>query len=115
MSHIIGQSLPNIPWQDKPQGYDMPVWRYTGNPIIQRHQIPSSNSIFNSAVVPYKGKFAGVFRCDSKSISMDIFPGFSDDGIHWNINPDPVHFEGDPDVTKREYRYDPRVLYMDGK
>jgi len=65
--------------------------------------------------VPYKGKFAGVFRCDSKSISMDIFPGFSDDGIHWNINPDPVHFEGDPDVTKREYRYDPRVLYMDGK
>ena len=46
---------------------------------------------------------------------MDIFPGFSDDGIHWNINPDPVHFEGDPDVTKREYRYDPRVLYMDGK
>ena len=115
MSHIIGQSLPNIPWQDKPQGYDMPVWRYTGNPIIQRHQIPSSNSIFNSAVVPYKGKFAGVFRCDSKSISMDIFPDFSDDGIHWNINPDPVHFEGDPDVTKREYRYDPRVLYMDGK
>ena len=46
---------------------------------------------------------------------MDIFPGFSKDGIHWTISDTPVHFEGDPEVTKREYRYDPRVLKLDDK
>ena len=34
MAKIIGQSIPNIPWQDKPEGYRYPVWRYTENPII---------------------------------------------------------------------------------
>lgn len=112
MSKIIGQSLPNIPWQDKPEGCTDPVWRYSNNPIIERHAIPSSNSIFNSAVVPFEGKFAGVFRCDSRSVSMDIFAGFSDDGIHWNINHEPIQFVGEDDeILKREYRYDPRMLH----
>ena len=45
-------ALPNIPWQDRPAGNSDPVWRYDANPIIPRDLIPSSNSIFNSAVVP---------------------------------------------------------------
>lgn len=116
MSKIIGNELKNIPWEEKPAGYHMPVWRFTGNPIIGRHAIKRSNSVFNSAVVPYKDGFAGVFRCDSRSVSMDIFPGFSRDGVHWEIKDDPVHFLGDdPEVTAREYRYDPRVCQIDGK
>ena len=111
MIKITGEELPNIPWQDKPQGcYDV-VWRYSGNPIIERDAIPSSNSIFNSAVVPFEGKFAGVFRCDSRSRSMDIFVGFSEDGIHWDIEETPIIFEGaDEEILKREYRYDPRKI-----
>ena len=73
MIKITGEELPNIPWQEKPEGCHDVVWRYSGNPIIERDAIPSSNSIFNSAVVPFEGKFAGVFRCDSRSRSMDIF------------------------------------------
>ena len=109
MSKIIGESLKNIPWQDKPEGLNAPVWRYSQNPIIERHAIPNSNSVFNSAVVPFGDGFAGVFRCDSRSVSMDIFAGFSDDGVNWTINHDPIVFEGDEEVIKREYRYDPRV------
>ncbi|MFP4977590.1 glycoside hydrolase family 130 protein [Paenibacillus sp. CN-4] len=115
MTKIIGESLKNIPWQEKPQGLNAPVWRYSQNPIIERHAIPSSNSVFNSAVVPFGDGYAGVFRCDSKSVSMDIFAGFSDDGINWNINHDPIQFEGDEEVTKREYRYDPRVCKIDDR
>ena len=43
------------------------MWRYSANPIIGRYALSTSNSIFNSAVVPFKkGKYnyAGVFRCD---------------------------------------------------
>ena len=115
MAKIIGNSLKNIPWENKPEGYTMPVWRYSANPIIKRDAIPSSNSIFNSAVVPFGDGFAGVFRCDSKCVSMDIFAGFSKDGIHWDINPDPIVFEGDEEVTVREYRYDPRICFIENR
>ncbi len=115
MAKIIGSNLPQIPWQEKPAGYDMPVWRYDKNPIIGRHDISTSNSIFNSAVVPFNGKFAGVFRCDNLGVSMDIFAGFSDDGINWKINENPITFEGDKDVTVREYRYDPRVCFIEDR
>ena len=116
MAKIIGRpALPNMPWQDKPAGYDKPVWRYTENPIIKRDAIPTSNSIFNSAVVPFGDSYAGVFRCDNRGVEMDIFAGFSKDGIHWDINHDPIVFEGEKDVIRKEYRYDPRVCFIDGK
>ena len=116
MSRIIGKALPQMPWQERPEGYDKPVWRYSENPIIGRHDIPTSNSIFNSAVVPFGDGYAGVFRCDSLSVSMDIFAGFSKDAVHWEINHEPVTFVGeDPEVTNREYRYDPRVVWIEDR
>ena len=59
---IIGNPLPNIPWEDRPAGSNDPMWRYSKNPVIPRDLLPDSNSIFNSAVVPFEGSFAGVFR-----------------------------------------------------
>ena len=56
---LNGQSIPNMPWQDKPADCNEVIWRHTDNPIIPRNQLPTSNSIFNSAVVPFEGKFAG--------------------------------------------------------
>ena len=50
---IIGQSIPNMPWMDRPEGCKDVVWRYDANPIIPRDLLPTSNSIFNSAVVPF--------------------------------------------------------------
>ena len=67
---VVGDALPNIPWEEKPEGYSRVVWRSTRNPVIPRDLIPSSNSIFNSAVVPYDGSFAGVFRCDNTARRM---------------------------------------------
>lgn len=115
MSKIIGGELSGIPWQEKPQGCIDPVWRYTANPIIPRNAIPNSNSVFNSAVVPFGDGYAGLFRCDSRSVSMDLFAGFSKDGVNWQIEHNPIHFEGDPDITVREYRYDPRVCFIEDR
>ena len=55
----------NIPFQERPAGCKDVLWRYSENPVIPRDAIPTSNSIFNSAVVPFKDGFAGVFRCDN--------------------------------------------------
>lgn len=55
MTKILnGISLPDMPWEDKPKNCGEPVWRCSKNPIIPRDLLKSSNSIFNSAVVPYK-------------------------------------------------------------
>lgn len=116
MSKIIGKALPNIPWQEKEAGERMPVWRYKHNPIIERNATKRSNSIFNSAVVPFEDGFAGVFRCDSRSVSMDIFLGRSRDGIRWEISDTPIQFDGaDPEILNREYRYDPRVCFIEDR
>ena len=85
---IFGQSIPNMPWQDRPEGCKDVIWRYNANPIIPRDLLPTSNSIFNSAVVPFesdKGHFAGVFRVDDKERNMAIHAGFSEDGIHLSL------------------------------
>ena len=60
-----------------------------------------------------------MFRCDNRGLMMDIFAGFSEDGVHWNINHDPIVFEPapgcDPCVTRKEYRYDPRVCFIEDR
>ena len=116
MSKIIGGSYDNLPWQDKPEGYLHPVWRYDANPIIDRDAIPTSNSVFNSAVVPFGDGYVGVFRCDSRAVTMDIYAGFSKDGITWDINPEPIEFTGaDEEILAKVYRYDPRVCFIDDR
>lgn len=110
---IIGEALPNIPFEKMPKNHKEPLWRYSKNPIIGRHDTKISNSIFNSAVVPFNDGYAGVFRCDDRAVTMNIYVGFSKDGIKWEISDTPIEFEGDSEVTKCEYRYDPRVCKID--
>lgn len=113
---IISFALPNIPWQDRPAGCRDVVWRYADNPIIPRDLLPDSNSIFNSAVVPFDGAFAGVFRCDDTSRTMRIHSGRSKDGITWDINPKRIEMIcDDPEIGKFNYAYDPRVCWIEDR
>ncbi|MBI5919749.1 MAG: glycoside hydrolase family 130 protein [Nitrosomonadales bacterium] len=113
---VIGNPLANLPWEDKPQGSPEVVWRYSQNPIIPRNPFHGANSTFNSAAVPFNGKFAGVFRCDSTAREMQVHVGFSDDGINWTINPERIKFiNNDPEVTRWEYGYDPRVVWIEDR
>ncbi len=116
-SNIVnGGSLPGIPWEERSEGCSDVVWRYSRNPIIPRNLIPSSNSIFNSAVVPYDGEFAGVFRCDSKTRHQDLHAGRSRDGINWQIENDPIDFRSTvKDPVRSEYKYDPRVIWVEDR
>ena len=117
MAKLIGKSLPNIPWQDRPSGCADAVWRYSNNPIVPRDAVPCANSIFNSAVVPYKGKFAGVFRIDDKRRSMRIHSASSEDGYKWAIDPEPFNLVNpiEGEVGPFVYGYDPRCCEIDGE
>ncbi len=105
-----------IPWEERPEGCKDVVWRYSKNPIIGRYETPTSNSIFNSAVVPYEDGFAGVFRCDNKAVQMNIHAGFSKDGINWDINPEPIVMQaGNTEMIDSDYKYDPRVTFIEDR
>jgi len=114
---IFGSPVPNMPWQEKPAGHSDVMWRYTQNPIIPRDLLPTTNSIFNSAVVPFEGKFVGVFRCDDKRRYMRLHAGTSTDGLNWNIQPERIHFQPAPGYSPLnfEYAYDPRVCFIEDR
>ena len=106
----------NIPWQERPEGSTEVMWRYTENPIISRYATPTSNSVFNSAVVPFNNGFAGVFRCDNKAVQMNIHAGFSDDGLNWHIEPEPIAMQaGNTPMLHSDYKYDPRVTFIEDR
>ncbi|GJM63005.1 glycoside hydrolase family 130 protein [Persicobacter diffluens] len=105
-----------IPWEDRPEGSKAVMWRFSQNPVIPRDLLPDSNSIFNSAVVPFEDGFAGVFRCDNTSRQMKIHAGFSKDGVNWDINHEPITFvEGNTPLLHSEYAYDPRVVWIEDR
>lgn len=108
--------LNKIPWENKPKDSSDIIWRYSKNPIIDRYAIPSSNSVFNSAVVPFKDGFAGVFRCDNKAVQMNIFAGFSNNGIDWKIDHQPIQMKsGNTEMIASDYKYDPRVTFIEDR
>jgi beta-1,4-mannooligosaccharide/beta-1,4-mannosyl-N-acetylglucosamine phosphorylase len=111
-----GSKLPNIPWEDSPQGSNEVVWRSAKNPIITRDVAPRVNSIFNSAVVPYEGQFVGVFRCDNTSRDMELRAGLSNDGFSWEIEADRIKFQcDDEEIGNFVYGYDPRVCWINDR
>jgi beta-1,4-mannooligosaccharide/beta-1,4-mannosyl-N-acetylglucosamine phosphorylase len=109
-------SIPNLPWEDRPAGSSDVVWRYSRNPVIPRNLIPRSNSIFNSAVIPYEGKFVGVFRVDDTRRVMNLYFGESQDGLTWQLNHDPIEWQcDDPELAAFQYRYDPRLVWLEDR
>lgn len=115
-TQLTTERIANLPWEDRPAGNSDVVWRYSQNPIIPRNAIPRANSIFNSAAVAHNGKFAGVFRVDDRQRLMNLHVGHSDDGIHWNLNPDPIEWiNPDPELSRFVHRYDPRLVWLEDR
>ena len=113
---IIGKPLPNLPWQDKPKDSTNVMWRYAKNPVIGKNVIQSGGRIFNSAIIPYKGEFIGVFRADHRNGYPQLHLGRSKDAIKWEIENEHIKFhneDGSP-AKPNLYSYDPRLLEIEG-
>jgi beta-1,4-mannooligosaccharide/beta-1,4-mannosyl-N-acetylglucosamine phosphorylase len=113
-------ALPEIPWEERPAGSSAVLWRSSRNPIVARDQLPRANSIFNSAVVRFADAFAGVFRVDDRTRTMNIHAGRSVDGVVWEIEETPIRFvPADTRVREIqggfEHAYDPRVTWLEDR
>jgi beta-1,4-mannooligosaccharide/beta-1,4-mannosyl-N-acetylglucosamine phosphorylase len=113
-------ALPNIPWEDRPADQQGVLWRSSRNPIIKRDLIARSNSIFNSAVVPFGDAYAGVFRVDDTTRLMDLHAGRSADGVNWIIEDKTISWIATDkrvaEIQERfEHAYDPRVTWLEDR
>ena len=108
---IIGNALPNLPWEDRLVNEKSIMWRYSKNPVIGWNPTPSTARVFNSAVLPYQGEFIGVFRADHKNGRANLHFGRSKDGLMFEIEDHIIPWvdtNGNPDPIS--YGYDPRFL-----
>lgn len=113
---IIGGSVPNMPWQERPQSARpwMPLWRYEENPIIGRNPAKGVARIFNSAVVPYEDGFIGVFRGEQINGVPYIYLGRSKDGICWEFDEGKIPFvDEEGNSAMPVYAYDPRLVKVE--
>lgn len=108
---IVADTVPSVPWQDRPDGSSEILWRYTNNPITDWNPFPGGARVFNSAAVPFGDGFIGVFRADSTRTNPSLHVGRSNDGITWEFDPEPLEF-GDFECPRYDqpYDYDPRVV-----
>ncbi len=90
--------------------------RYEGNPIVGPDAVPAADSIYNSAVVPFDDRYAGVFRVDHQTCEQWLHVGWSDDALNWQIEPEPLTLDfGEADIQMRPGGYDPRIIEVEGR
>lgn len=112
---IIGKSVPNIPYEEKPAGYTDPVWRYSRNPVIDRNPAPDIGRIFNSAVIPYQGEFIGVFRTAERTHCDFLRVGHSKDGVNFTFEENRIDLRNaDGTPSDAVVQYDPRLVELEG-
>ena len=111
---IYGDAVKNMPWQEKPEGFEGVVWRHNNNPIIDWNPTKKSARIFNSAVLPYEDGFIGVFRADHKNGRPQLHLGRSTDALNWDIEDEEIHWVDEQgNDYQPSYAYDPRLVKID--
>ena len=91
--------------------------RHPANPILRAQDIPyPATLIFNAGVAKWQGRYVmllrndyGDFKGNSSPQGTNLGLAFSDDGVQWKVEPQPVW-----SVATQEIRrvYDPRLTVL---
>lgn len=96
------------------------VTRYKENPILTSKDIPYTEGIiYNGGVIKYEGRYVMMVRVDHADLAAqkmkgttDIALAFSDDGISWQIRPQPCIAWKDDHIIAAS---DPRLMLVEGR
>ena len=103
-----------IPWQERPAGCHDVVWRHTANPIIGRHHMPGVQGSLQQRGRAVRRRLRRRVPLGKAHRFPHLHIGWSDDGLDWHIEPEPIEFaNGDPS-RPADYAYDPRLCKIDG-
>jgi beta-1,4-mannooligosaccharide/beta-1,4-mannosyl-N-acetylglucosamine phosphorylase len=96
-------------------------------PVLTREQVPfESTLVFNAGVCKFNGRYVMLFRNDvgewnnPKFRATNLGLAFSDDGIRWKVEPEPVWGSRDPELMRATDGdlirvYDPRLIPIENK
>ncbi|SDC55020.1 beta-1,4-mannooligosaccharide/beta-1,4-mannosyl-N-acetylglucosamine phosphorylase [Paenibacillus sp. UNCCL117] len=98
------------------------IHRHPANPLLSPKDVPYGPAmVFNAGVTKYEGQYVMVFRNDYGNAEAETVEparttnlglALSDDGVHWNVQPQPVWSWNDEEIVRV---YDPRLTVMDGR
>jgi beta-1,4-mannooligosaccharide/beta-1,4-mannosyl-N-acetylglucosamine phosphorylase len=100
------------------------ITRHPDNPVLAAEDIPyPSTLVFNAGVEKYQGKYVMVFRNEVRAdpgsrkqiASTSLGVAFSDDGISWDVQPEPWISQEDLKDPEFVRFYDPRLTVIDGR
>lgn len=95
--------------------------RYEKNPILTASQVPyPADLVFNAGVTKYNGNYIMIFRNDygydgSRFAGTNLGIAFSDNGVQWEVRPEPFFTPeqlGDPEILRI---YDPRLTVLENR
>jgi beta-1,4-mannooligosaccharide/beta-1,4-mannosyl-N-acetylglucosamine phosphorylase len=94
------------------------VHRHRRNPILTSADIPyPSKLVYNAGVTKFRGRYVMVFRNDhgfdertNKAPHFQLGVAYSDDGIEWQVEPEPILEPDDPEIMGN---YDARVTVLE--
>jgi beta-1,4-mannooligosaccharide/beta-1,4-mannosyl-N-acetylglucosamine phosphorylase len=98
------------------------IMRHPENPLLTADDIPFKASlIFNAGIARYQGQYIMVFRNDYEfdpdtygCTATNLGIAYSDDGIHWEVKPEPIFDNIDWSLRGFRRAYDPRLTVIDG-
>ena len=95
------------------------ITRHPENPVLTSEDVPyPSTLVFNPGVTKWAGRYAMAFRNDygwegeTRFEGTNIGLAWSDDGIHWSVEPEPILALGDEEILRV---YDPRLIVLEGR
>lgn len=101
------------------------ITKHPSNPVLAAKDIPYPASlVFNAGVTKYNGRYVMVFRNDygfgtqypngkGPDAGTNIGVAFSENGVDWQVRPEPwIEFLDDPEIRRF---YDPRLTVVEGK
>jgi len=90
--------------------------RHPKNPIIAPGDMPvECSAVFNAGAVRYQGKFLLLLRVEDNARQVNFHVATSDDGVAFDINPDPIDYPL-RDIEKKHgsVRFDIRITPLEG-
>ena len=98
------------------------IKRHLGNPVLTKNDIPyPADLIFNAGIAKYRGRYVMVFRNDylapgtswPDNLYTNLGLAFSDDGVKWEVAPEPFLRLENVRTEEISRIYDPRLTVME--
>jgi beta-1,4-mannooligosaccharide/beta-1,4-mannosyl-N-acetylglucosamine phosphorylase len=93
-----------------------PLVRYKHNPILTPRQMPvDCSAVFNAGAIRFNNKVLLLLRAEDHSRQTQFYVATSDDGIHFDVNPEKINYPV-REVERKHggHRFDMRITAMDG-